>query len=305
MAYIDDVMESYKRWLMLGFSPRTAQTYISIVRKYLEFYGGVPPILDPEDEVDIAIEFIEKYSDKPKSRQLAAYAIKSFYNFRGRPDIASRIPSPRGSGWTPDIIPLSEDTLRYVIESLPDLRDKAILCTAYDLALRRSEVTLLKRSEFNPGTCRIIVHRLKRPKGVPSYESMQLSPWCCEIVNQYLKTRKDNLDALFVSEVRGKYYPISRELVRRTFKRLEEYLGVQGLRFHQLRHTRLTHLAQKSKDVLALAKFAGHRNPQSTMIYIHLSGVMAKSRLEGESEQENSPNENNNSSDGDKSEEMG
>ena len=160
-------------------------------------------------------------------------------------------------------------------------RDKAILCTAYDLALRRSEVTLLKRSEFNPATCDILVYRLKRPKGVAYKEAMRLSSWCCRLVNEYLKTRNDNLDALFVSRSRFGLKPVSRELVRRTFLKFEDILGVHGLRFHQLRHTRLTHLAEKNKDIIALARFAGHRNPQSTMIYIHLSAITAKDRIEG------------------------
>lgn len=265
---------------MLAYSRRTVDTYISIVKKYLKYYGDVPPILDPLEEAEVAVEFIEEYSSDPRSRQVAAYAIKNLYKYLGRPDIASRIPEPRGSGWVPSVIPLSEDEIKYIIMSLSSKRDRAILCLAYDLALRRSEVTLLKRTEFNPSTCTILVYRMKRPKGQVQPESMKISPWCCRLVQEYLETRNDNLEWLFISKSKYGIGPASRELVRRTFKKLEDILGVQGLRFHQLRHTRLTHLAEKTGDVLALAKFAGHRNPQSTMIYIHLGAVSARKRIE-------------------------
>lgn len=277
----EEVLEGYARWLRLGYSPRTAQTYLSIVKSYLSFYGAIPPILDPVEEAEVAIEFIEGYSDKPRSRQVAAYAIKNFYEYLGRPDIASRIPGPRGQGWTPSVIPVDTDTLRKAIDSMPKLRDRALLCVAYELALRVSETTLLKRSGFDQGTCRLVVFRLKRPKGVPSMEPpIQLSPWCCKLLREYLATRRDDCDCLFASETEDGVRPISRELARRTFKRLARMLGMEELRFHQLRHTRITELARNTGDVIALAKFAGHRNPQSTMIYIHLSQL--DKRIRGE-----------------------
>ena len=290
LARIERLLEGYSKWLSLGFSPRTANTYLSVVRNYLAFYGDVPPILEPMEEVEVAIEFIEKYGSSLRSKQVAAYAIKSLYEYLGRPDIASRIPSPRGTGWTPETIPVDYETLRKLIEFMPKPRDRAMLCVAYELALRRSEVTLLKRSEFNPSTCQLIVYRLKRPKGVPSMESpMKLSPWCCRLLKEYLATRRDDCDCLFASETREGVRPVSRELVRRTFKKLASMLGLEDLRFHQLRHTRITELAERTPDVIALAKFAGHRNPQSTMIYIHLGAVKAQERLRGARRGEHGP----------------
>jgi len=279
---IVDVLGRYRRWLELGFSPRTASTYYKIVREYLAFYGDVPPILEPMEEVEVALEFIENYGQSPRSKQVAAYAIKNFYEFLGYPDIASRIPGPRGVGWTPETIPVGYDELRKTIMMLPKARDRAILCVAYELALRISEVTLLKRTQFNPNTCMIVVYRIKRPKGVPSMEQpMKLPPYCCEAVKEYLSTRDDDCDCLFASILKDGVKPLSTEMIRRTFKRLARLLGDESLRFHQLRHTRLTELAEQTGDVIALAKFAGHRNPQSTLIYIHLGGVKAQKRLEG------------------------
>lgn len=276
MGRVEDLLERYKRWLLLGYSPRTATTYISVIKKYLDFYGDDPLSLDPMDEAEAAIEFIEYYSDKPRSRQVAAYAIKNFYEFLGRPDIASRIPSPRGAGWTPSTIPLDYNLLKNLIAHQPDARARAMLCTAYDLALRRMEVTLLNRDEFNPETCEIIVYRVKGPKGQPRPNLMKLSDWCCRLVREYLATRTDKSRALFVNRHGDR---VSRELVRRVFKEFARRLGMPEVRFHQIRHTAITEHAENERDVVALAKYAGHRNPQSTLIYIHLSATKVRERL--------------------------
>ncbi|ASC07360.1 hypothetical protein NBRC3279_2722 [Acetobacter pasteurianus NBRC 3279] len=41
---------------------------------------------------------------------------------------------------------------------------------------------------------------------------------------------------------------------------------------HTLRHLRLTHLARAGWRLHDIATYAGHRNVQSTTLYIHLSG---------------------------------
>lgn len=41
---------------------------------------------------------------------------------------------------------------------------------------------------------------------------------------------------------------------------------------HTARHLRLTDLARANWDLHGIATFAGHRNVQTTLLYIHLSG---------------------------------
>jgi len=273
LAYssVYELLASFRRWLELAYSPRTVPSYMSVVREYLRYYGGVPLQLDPVEEAEVAIEFIESYSPSVRGRRRAAYAIKALYNFLGRPDIAARIPAPRGLGFSPTILP---PVVVELIEHVPDRRDRAILCTALDLALRRSEVTLLRRDMFNPDSCKIVVYRLKRPKGEPEQQLMQLSPRCCKAVKEWIEETRDvDTKWLFPSPT-DPSKPISRETVRAAFKKLARALGLPHLKFHQIRHTAITLKALETRgDVLALAKYAGHRNPASTLIYVHLAEV--------------------------------
>ncbi len=49
--------------------------------------------------------------------------------------------------------------------------------------------------------------------------------------------------------------------------------GVSRFTTHTPRHLRLTHLARSHMDLHEIAIYAGHRSLETTMKYIHLSGV--------------------------------
>ena len=49
------------------------------------------------------------------------------------------------------------------------------------------------------------------------------------------------------------------------------WAGVDKLRFHDLRHTAATMLAQSGKDIKFIAQFLGHRDVKTSARYIHYS----------------------------------
>ena len=49
---------------------------------------------------------------------------------------------------------------------------------------------------------------------------------------------------------------------------------------HTLRHLCLTDLARSGWELHAISQFAGHRNPETTMIDIHLSGRDLQDRMD-------------------------
>jgi len=57
--------------------------------------------------------------------------------------------------------------------------------------------------------------------------------------------------------------------------------GLSGFSTHSLRHLRLTHLARSGWKLHELTSYAGHRDPKTTMIYLHLSGVDLAARMAG------------------------
>ena len=255
----DELLKKYHEWGKLQYSPSTLKTYEYYVARFLREKGFT------EDLGDI-VEFINQFRSQ-NARMVSAHALISFYEFLGKPEIASRIPKPRGSPNPPQILTYDFDKLRKTIMMMPTARERAILCVAYELALRAKEVTLLKRRDFDPETCRIKIYRVKRPQGIPEEDVKVLPPYCCKQLQIYLATRTDKFPELFIRD-NGK--PITYKYLRNLFKRFAKLLGVPEAHLHQLRHTAITERAQ-SLDLTAVAKYAGHRNPASSLVYIHLA----------------------------------
>ena len=256
---IDEMLEGFRKWGLLQYSRATIDTYVKHVRKFLRTYGLT-------EDIDKIVEFIDSYRS-PNTKMVAAHALRAFFEYLGRPEIATKIPRPRGSPNPPEVLTYDFDRLRRAIMMLPTARERAILCVAFEAALRVKEVSLLRREDFDPETCRLRVHRVKRPQGRPEDEWKILPPYCCRELQVYLAERRDKHSSLFLNAA-GK--PLQPHNVYTVYRKLLAILGIPYARFHQLRHTAITEKAQ-SLDLTAVAKYAGHRNPASSLVYIHLA----------------------------------
>jgi integrase len=78
---------------------------------------------------------------------------------------------------------------------------------------------------------------------------------------------------LFLSTSRrNRAQPITLWTWSKVVRGLALRAGVPRFSTHTLRHLCLTDLARAGWDLHAIATFAGHRDPQTTLQYIHLSG---------------------------------
>src|SRR5205085_7246145 len=78
---------------------------------------------------------------------------------------------------------------------------------------------------------------------------------------------------LFLSEShRNRAAPITLWTWSKVMRRIALRANVPQFSTHTLRHLCLTDLARAGWELHALAQFAGHRNPTTTLQYIHLSG---------------------------------
>ncbi len=97
-----------------------------------------------------------------------------------------------------------------------------------------------------------------------------------ELFGRYLCERRKlsrERGALFLSEsYRNKGKPISIWTWSKTIARVARQCNLPRFTPHTLRHLCLTDLARANWDIHEIATFAGHRNIQTTTLYIHLSG---------------------------------
>jgi len=260
-----DELERFRDWASGAYSKQTVVAYISALRGYFNFYGGVPTLEDPEVEAEIAKEYIKEGTEA--QRQKWTYALKAYYNFRGRPDIAAMIPKYRYAySFARNIFP----SYRRLWDSILRMGfpDSAVLGTAYALALRLREVPLLRLSDFRRKNCAVLVHREKGPGGILRDYLLPLSPCACELLSEYVGSRAGGDQPLFYNLERR---PINVINVLNMWHRFQKVTGYDET-FHSLRHTRATEIAERFGDAVALANFLGHRNINSAMKYIHLAG---------------------------------
>ena len=153
-------------------------------------------------------------------------------------------------------------------------RNRLMLALAYDAALRREELTLLETGDLDPAhrTLRVRAETTKgRAERVVPYSAATGA-----LLAAYLAERRQLSRArgpLFLSASRrNRAQPVTIWTWSKVVKALAGRAGVPRFTTHTLRHLCLTDLARSGWDLHEIARFAGHRSPETTLQYIHLSG---------------------------------
>lgn len=180
------------------------------------------------------------------------------------------VPVHHGLPWIP-----SEVQWGAILEAArtEPIRNRLMLALAYDCALRREELCALDTSDLDPAhhlmTIRAETTKTKAGRVVP------YSAVTGELLAVYLRERRALSRArgpLFLStSPRNRAMPISKWTWSKVVRALGSRSSEPKLGTHTMRHLCLTDLARVGWDIHEIARFAGHRSIQSTLLYIHLS----------------------------------
>ena len=179
-------------------------------------------------------------------------------------------------------IPSEADWTRVLAEvSREGLRNRLMFALAYYGALRREELTGLRVSDLDVAH-RLISVRPETSKGgrgrVVAYPDAATPALANYLVRRHELDR--GAGPLFLSESdRNPRQPLTKWTWSKVVERLARQAGVEGFSTHTLRHLRLTHLARTGWQMHEIATYAGHRNPQTTAQYIHLSGGSLSAKM--------------------------
>jgi integrase len=77
----------------------------------------------------------------------------------------------------------------------------------------------------------------------------------------------------------GRVFPINEAALHQAFRRLCTRVGIEDLRFHDLRHTGTTKLAGKLSNVIELASVTGHQSLQMLKRYYHPTAESLAAKL--------------------------
>lgn len=167
---------------------------------------------------------------------------------------------------TPQIIkkPFTRVEREALTDACETLRDKALLATLYSTACRVGELISLNRSDVNLTERTIKVYGSKGK----AERTVCINDACYYYLTKYLSERTDDNDALFVTHKRPNRR-ISKECVQHTLKEIGKRAGVSNVHPHRFRRTMLTDMANVSIPVQHIMKYAGHKDMNTTMIYVN------------------------------------
>ncbi|MEV7595851.1 site-specific integrase [Kitasatospora sp. NPDC089797] len=296
-------------WTDLGRAPRTIDAYARGLAEYLVMCEreDVDPVTANRAHVAL---FVRELTSRPHRRGANVVAIDSgsglanatiqqrlvpvrlFYDFLMEEGLRESNPVGRGRytpgrqrggqqrGLVPRLTKLpwipSEQQWLGILQVAREepVRNRVMLALAYDAALRREELCSLRTDDLDPA------HRTLRVRAETTKNRLErVVPYSAStgvLMSAYLAHRATISRArgtLFLSESRRNHgQPLTLWTWSKVVRRIALAARVPQFSTHTTRHLCLTDLARMGWELHAIATFAGHRNTDSTLQYIHLSG---------------------------------
>ncbi len=166
------------------------------------------------------------------------------------------------------------------IDTLPGLRDRAILELLFSSGLRVSELVGLDRDHINLKRREFMV-RGKGQKDRPVFISDQAAGW----IQKYLDQRPDTTRPLFIRysgnkkvDLSGNFHRLTVRSVQRMVARYALLAGItKHVSPHTIRHSYATDLLMNGADLRSVQALLGHSNISTTQIYTHVTDPHLKS----------------------------
>lgn len=160
---------------------------------------------------------------------------------------------------------LSKDEILKIINSLDNLKHKAMLVTAYSAGLRVSDVANLKIIDVDSNNMQLFIRQSKGNKD----RYALLSKTNLDILRRYYKEFKPK-EWLFPGQ--NPSLPISTRTIQHVFNDAKNRAGIhKKVSPHTLRHSFATHLIEQGANLLTVKDLMGHDSIETTILYIHLA----------------------------------
>ena len=288
--YLSEALDNFIESIEVegGRSKKTAENYTLYIERFIEFAGDIKVS-------EISYELVRKYRlwlnryenyngvNLGKSTQ--AYhliALRRLLTYLSKRDIKSLEPTkielPKMT--KPQVNFLHYEEVERLLGVIPQdtelgLRDRAILELLFSSGLRVSELINLNRDHINTKRREFSV-RGKGNKDRPIFISKTAS----QHIDNYLKSRKDNLSPLFINyskrcttpSLDGNYRRLTARSVQRMIEKYARLAGItKKVSPHTMRHSFATDLLLNGADLRSVQSMLGHASISTTQIYTHIT----------------------------------
>ena len=261
----DDLLDAYMAAMKIqGRSAKTLERYRYIITRM----GGA--VRTPTRQ--ITVYHLRSYLAEEKERGISDRTLEglrqvfsAYFNWLQREGLIDRNPTAnlgavRYARKEKDIYSETDaEKLKFLCKSI---RDRAIVLFLASTGCRVSEMTQLNRGDLDLGNleCKVIGKGNKQ-------RTVYLSPVAGMVLREYLESREDDLEALFVGKRRERLTPHG---VRAMLTVLAERAGVDHVHPHKFRRTLATNLIRHGMPIQEVAAILGHDKLDTTMQYVVL-----------------------------------
>lgn len=256
--------EDLKRELLSRkYSYRTVKSYLYYNRNFQSFVNKDPHNVTDSDIKDYLLYLAEEKQSATSTLNQAINALKFYYGSMLKRKFVYEVKRPRKDKKLP--IVLSKEEVAKILNSVDNVKHKAILMLVYSAGLRVGEVVRLRPEDVD--SKRMLIH-IKGSKGRKDRYTL-LSEKALDILRLYWREYKPE-KWLFEGFRDGRC--ISIRTIQAIFEHAKEKAGIRkDVTVHSLRHSFATHLLEGGTDLRYIQELLGHAHSKTTEIYTHVS----------------------------------
>ncbi|MBR0410441.1 MAG: tyrosine-type recombinase/integrase [Eubacterium sp.] len=270
-----DYLNEFKNMISLrGLTSHTVTSYCTYISAYLDYientlYKSPEQVTCSEQRTFIGfLKESRGLSDRTVNCAISQIRFFTLYVLH-KPWDPTQLPMRRFDTYLP-YVP-SQQEARTFIETIPDIKVKAMTALMYSSGLRVGEVCSLRYEDIQRRNKRIHIRHGKNR----SDRYAILSDHALEILTEYWFACDRPTGWLFPKQT-DPSRPIDTFFVSRHIHNHEKALGwPQRITCHTFRHAFGTHLYENGADLLTIKTLMGHKSINSTVVYVHL-GVVSK-----------------------------
>lgn len=257
---LDDLKQEL---IIRKYSQNTMNSYLSYNFDLLKHSRLKPRDISQDDISSFLVERISQSSFSASTVQLIISALRFYYGDVQKRDFIYDFILPKKDKKLPVV--LSKNEVFSIFAQVKNLKHKTVLMLIYSAGLRINEAVTLKISDIDFDRKMILIQKGKGRKD----RTTLLSERFLEVLEKYLEEYNPE-DWLFEGQKRGEH--LASRSVQNIFSRALEKSGVKkDATVHTLRHSFATHLLEQGIDIRYIQELLGHSNPNTTMIYTHVS----------------------------------
>lgn len=247
-----------------GKSPKTIQRYALVLKMFNDKLG--------KNIKDVTTNDLRYYLACYKTQRKVSgttldgmrRVFTAFFNWLEKEEYVVKSPARRVNRIKKDTKKereFHEDELEKLGNGCRNIRDRALIEFMYATAARVSEIAAININDVDFQNKSVILHG-KGGKDRTSFFTDKASYY----VQEYLKTRKDDNEALFIS-LKNSDRRVTKDSIEQMVRALGKRSMVSSVHPHRFRVTRITILVNRGMALQDVQEIAGHSDINTTQMY--------------------------------------